>query len=42
MTFQRIEEAGLQTLGPVITQMARAEGLEAHARAVDIRLSNQF
>lgn len=42
ITFQRIEEAGLQTLGPVITQMARAEGLEAHARAVDIRLSNQF
>lgn len=38
VTFQRITPEGLQNLGPAITEMARAEGLEAHARAVDIRL----
>ncbi|MBL7804852.1 MAG: histidinol dehydrogenase [Saprospiraceae bacterium] len=40
ITFQKIDPQGLQDLGPVITEMARAEGLEAHARAVDIRLQN--
>lgn len=38
VTFQRITEEGLRNLGPVVTAMARAEGLEAHARAVDLRL----
>jgi histidinol dehydrogenase len=27
----------LQELAPVITTLARAEGLEAHARAVEVR-----
>jgi histidinol dehydrogenase len=38
VTFQRITEEGLQNIGPVVTAMARAEGLEAHARAVEVRL----
>ncbi len=38
ITFQKINPRGLQNLGPVITEMACAEGLEAHARAVGIRL----
>jgi histidinol dehydrogenase len=38
VTFQRISAEGLLNVGPVVTAMARAEGLEAHARAVDIRL----
>ncbi|MCC7507266.1 MAG: histidinol dehydrogenase [Saprospiraceae bacterium] len=38
ITFQKIDPQGLQDLGSAITEMARAEGLEAHARAVDIRL----
>jgi histidinol dehydrogenase len=40
VTFQRITEEGLKNVGPVVTAMARAEGLEAHARAVDIRLQS--
>ena len=38
VTFQRITAEGLRNLGPVVTAMARAEGLEAHARAVEVRL----
>lgn len=39
MTLQEITPDGLRRLAPAITAMARAEGLEAHARAVDIRLA---
>jgi histidinol dehydrogenase len=35
---QEISRAGLKRLAPVVTAMARAEGLEAHARAVEVRL----
>jgi histidinol dehydrogenase len=38
ITFQAISPEGLRSLGPTIVQMARAEGLEAHARAVEVRL----
>jgi histidinol dehydrogenase len=38
ITFQKITESGIQTLGPVIEQMAAAEGLDAHKNAVSIRL----
>jgi histidinol dehydrogenase len=38
ITFQKITESGIQTLGPVIEQMADAEGLDAHKNAVSIRL----
>lgn len=37
ITFQKANEAGLARLAPVVACMARAEGLEAHARAVLIR-----
>ncbi|HRI62471.1 MAG TPA: histidinol dehydrogenase, partial [Saprospiraceae bacterium] len=37
ITFQHITSEGLSGLAPTITEMARAEGLEAHARAVDMR-----
>ena len=40
ITFQHISQEGLSTLAPTITTMARAEGLEAHAKAVDIRIKN--
>jgi histidinol dehydrogenase len=40
ITFQEITRSGLEKLDPVVTTMARAEGLEAHALAVEIRLSN--
>jgi len=34
---QNISRAGLKSLSPVVAAMARAEGLEAHARAVEVR-----
>jgi histidinol dehydrogenase len=34
---QEISRVGLKSLAPVVTAMARAEGLEAHARAVEVR-----
>jgi histidinol dehydrogenase len=34
---QEISPVGLKRLAPVVTAMARAEGLEAHARAVEVR-----
>ncbi len=39
MTLQEITRKGLENLAPVITEMARAEGLDAHAAAVNIRLT---
>lgn len=38
VTFQKITQAGLEQLGPIVEVMAKAEELEAHARAVSIRL----
>lgn len=38
ITFQHITPEGLRRLGPTIVEMARAEGLEAHARAVEVRM----
>ncbi|HSZ18847.1 MAG TPA: histidinol dehydrogenase [Candidatus Acidoferrum sp.] len=34
---QEVSRAALKRLAPVVTAMARAEGLEAHARAVEVR-----
>jgi histidinol dehydrogenase len=38
ITFQKVTEQGLQTLGAAIETMATAEGLDAHKNAVSIRL----
>ncbi len=38
ITFQRISQEGMAGIGPAIVTMARAEELEAHARAVALRL----
>jgi histidinol dehydrogenase len=40
ITFQEITKKGLTNIGPGIEIMAKAEGLDAHARAVEIRLKN--
>lgn len=40
MTVQRLTPEGLRTLGPEVEIMARSESLEAHARAVSIRLTD--
>ncbi len=38
ITYQELSPEGLESLSGVITAMARAEGLEAHAQAVVLRL----
>lgn len=40
ITFQEITQSGLAQIGNTIQTMAMAEGLDAHARAVEIRLKN--
>lgn len=40
VTYQTISRQGLDSLAPIITIMARAEGLDAHALAVTIRIKN--
>jgi histidinol dehydrogenase len=39
ITFQKLTEEGIKNLGPTVECMAEAEGLEAHRRAVAIRLN---
>jgi histidinol dehydrogenase len=39
MTVQELSAAGLERLGPVAATLARLEGLEAHAAAVEVRLA---
>lgn len=41
ITFQELSREGLKALAPTITAMAEAEGLDAHAEAVRIRLKQQ-
>ncbi|HEU5292833.1 MAG TPA: histidinol dehydrogenase [Cyclobacteriaceae bacterium] len=40
ITFQKLTEQGIQNIGPSVEMMAEAEGLEAHKRAVRIRLNS--
>lgn len=40
MTLQRASRSGLQNAGPTAVTLARAEGLDAHAMAVEYRLNN--
>lgn len=39
ITYQQLTPEGLASLAPVITAMAKAEGLDAHAAAVKVRMS---
>jgi histidinol dehydrogenase len=38
MTVQNLSYEGLKVLGPAVAKMAEVEGLEAHRRAVTLRL----
>ncbi|MGK2230365.1 MAG: histidinol dehydrogenase [Methanobacteriota archaeon] len=40
-TYQRLDEEGVERLAETVTTLARAEGLEAHARSVEERLRRQ-
>ena len=41
ITFQQLSPEGLAEIGNVVVTMAEAEGLQAHARAVTIRMANR-
>lgn len=41
MSIVSYSSEGLAKFGPAATVLARVEGLEAHARAVDIRLEDK-
>ena len=41
ISVQQLTASGLRRLAPVIVRLARSEGLEAHARSVEIRLKKQ-
>jgi len=36
-TVERVTRAGLRTLAPTVVTLARQEGLEAHARSIEVR-----
>lgn len=40
ITVQSLTEEGLRELGPYVAKMAEVEGLEAHKRAVTLRLQS--
>jgi histidinol dehydrogenase len=40
ISVQQLDAKGLARLAPAITTLARAEGLEAHARSVEVRLAD--
>jgi histidinol dehydrogenase len=40
ITFQQLTKEGIASLAPTVMEMAMAEGLQAHAQAVAIRLNN--
>jgi histidinol dehydrogenase len=40
MSVQRVTRRGLAHLAPTVTTLARAEGLQAHALSIDIRMSD--
>ncbi len=40
ISVQELTREGLARLAPAITTLARSEGLEAHARSVEVRLAN--
>jgi histidinol dehydrogenase len=39
VSVQRVTRRGLARLAPTVTALARAEGLDAHARSIDIRIN---
>jgi histidinol dehydrogenase len=38
ITVQRVTERGLRALGPTVIELARAEGLTAHAESIAVRM----
>jgi histidinol dehydrogenase len=42
ISVQQLTPAALRRLAPAVATLARAEGLEAHARSVEIRFGKEF
>jgi sulfopropanediol 3-dehydrogenase len=42
LTYQRMTRAGARVVAPVAARISRLEGMEAHARTADVRLSKYF
>ncbi|MCW3087218.1 MAG: histidinol dehydrogenase, partial [Sediminibacterium sp.] len=42
VTYQKLSKEGLVNIGQTVMSMAAAEGLQAHANAVRIRLDNEI
>jgi histidinol dehydrogenase len=40
ISVQELSPDGLRAIAPAVTTLARAEGLEAHARSVEVRLGD--
>jgi len=40
ITVQRLTQKGLRSIGPSVIELARAEGLEGHARCIEIRFAD--
>jgi len=40
ITYQKLSEQGLENIGNAVLLMAEAEGLQAHANAVGIRMAS--
>ena len=40
ITYQQLSETGMRNVGPIVEQLAEAEALVAHQRAVSIRLQS--
>lgn len=40
ISFQKLNKKGIRNIGPSIMNMAKAEGLEAHSKAVEVRLND--
>jgi histidinol dehydrogenase len=38
ITFQQLTERGLENIAPTVIEMATAEGLQAHSKAVELRV----
>jgi histidinol dehydrogenase len=38
ITVQRLTSKGLRGIGPSVVALARAEGLEGHAKSIEIRM----
>jgi histidinol dehydrogenase len=41
ITVQRLSSKGLRGIGPSVIELARAEGLEGHARSIEIRMKGK-